>query len=95
MSEENKIDFEELKKEATLLTDPEIPASVMNAPMSDGNTSIDTDGLIISDDDFDDDEVSDDTEATMVQVWSSTHRTHKLILPIKLVLWLTKSVWKV
>lgn len=64
MSEETKIDFEELKKEATLLTDPEIPESVMNAPMSDGNTSIDTDGLIISDDDFDDDEVSRDTEAT-------------------------------
>ena len=93
MSEETKIDFEELKKEATLLTDPEIPESVMNAPMSDGNTSIDTDGLIISDDDFDDDEVSQDTEEnTMVQVWSSIHLNHKLILPIKLVLWLTKSV---
>ena len=52
MSEENTLNFDELKNQATPLTDPEIPASVMNAPMHEG-TSIDTDGLIISDDDFD------------------------------------------
>ena len=52
MSEENTLNFDELKNQATPLTDPEIPESVMNAPMHEG-TSIDTDGLIISDDEFD------------------------------------------
>lgn len=52
MSEENTLNFDELKNQATSLTDPEIPESVMNAPMHEG-TSIDTDGLIISDDEFD------------------------------------------
>lgn len=54
MSDNEVLNFDELKKESTRLTDHEIPASIQNAPMSDGSTSIDSDGLIITEDDFND-----------------------------------------
>ena len=52
MADNEMLDFDELKKESTVLTDPVIPESIQNAPMSDGTVSIDSDGLIITEDDI-------------------------------------------
>lgn len=66
MANEHVVDFDELKKESVnltpqeepveeeRLTDKPIPQSIQNAPMSDGTVSIDSDGIIITDDDVSD-----------------------------------------
>lgn len=62
MANEEVLDFAELKKDSVsltdntvadepVLTDAPIPESIMNAPMGDGNLSIDSEGIIITDDD--------------------------------------------